>query len=75
MAEYLDLDADLIVKRGRKRSIAFAPLIICALAVDRLLFSGADIARQLDITPSAASKLAIRGRTSPLLSEIEVETL
>ncbi len=73
VAEYLDLDAVLIVKKGRKRSVALARSIICALAVDRLMFSGADIARKLDITPSAVSKLVARGRADPLLSEIEVK--
>ena len=75
MAEYLDLDADLIVKKGRKRSIALARSIICALAVDRLMFSGADIARELEITPSAVSKLVARGREDPLVSEIEAKIL
>ncbi len=44
VAKYLDLDADLIVRKGRKRSIARARSIGCALAVDRLMFSNTDIA-------------------------------
>ena len=51
-------------------TIALARSIICALAADRLMLSGADIARKLDITPSAVSKLVARGRAEPLLSQI-----
>ena len=50
VAEYLDLDAESIEKRGRKRSIALARAIICALAVDRLMLTGADIARKPELT-------------------------
>ncbi len=70
VAEYMDLDADLIAKRGKKRSVAFARSIICALAVDRLMLSGADISRRLHITPSAVSKLVARGRGETMLPEM-----
>lgn len=69
VAEYLDLDADLIVRKGRKPSIALARSIICTLAVDRLMFSNTDIARKLHITASAVSKLVARGREE--LHEVE----
>lgn len=62
MAEYLVLDADLIIKKGRGRSIALARSIICALGVDRLMCSGGDLARKLDMSPSSVSKLVARGR-------------
>jgi putative transposase len=70
VAKYMDLDADLIAKRGKKRSVALARSIICALAVDRLMLSGADIARRLHITPSAVSKLVARGRGETMLPEM-----
>ncbi len=72
VAKYLDLDADLIVRKGRKRSIALARSIICALAADRLMFSNTDIARRLHITASAVSKLVARGREVSILHEVEV---
>ena len=76
VAEYLDLDADLIVKKGRKRSISLARSIICALAVDRLMLSGVDIARKLHklhITQPAVSKLVAWGREENILREVEAE--
>ena len=73
VAEYLDLDADLIVKKGRKRSISLARSIMCALAVDRLMLSGVDIARKLHLTQSAVSKLVARGREENILREVEAK--
>jgi len=71
---YLELEADLIPRKGRKRSIALARSVICAMAVDRLMLSGADVARRLNMTPSAVSKLVARGRGEPLLAEIEAQS-
>jgi putative transposase len=71
VAEYLDLDTDAIEKRGRKRSIALARSIICALAVDRLMLTGVDIARNLNLTPSGVSKLVARGRGEPAFQQME----
>ena len=55
VAECLDLDADLIVKKGRKRSISLARSIICALTVDRLMLSGVDFARKLHLIKPAVT--------------------
>lgn len=71
----MDLKADFVVKKGRTRSIALARSITCTLAADRLIFSGADTSCKLGITPSAVCMLVARGRSSPLLSEIEAEIL
>lgn len=73
VAEYLDLEADLIVKKGRKRLVSLARSIICALAVDRLMLSGVDIARKLQLTQPAVSKLLSRGREEKILREVEAE--
>ena len=74
VAEYVDLDAESIEKKGRKRSIALARSIICALVVDRLMLTGVDIARKLNLTPSSVSRLVARGRGEPALRKLE-ETL
>ncbi len=74
VAEYLDLDVESIEKKGTKRSIALTQSIICALAVDRLMLTGVDIARKLNLTPSGVSRLVARGRGELALHELE-ETL
>jgi len=71
VADYLNLEVDLILRKGRKRSISLARSIICAFAVDRLMLSGAEIARKLNITPSAVSKLVMRGRRESILNDVE----
>ncbi len=71
VADYLDLDTGSIEKKGRKRSIALARSIICALAVDRLMLTGADIARKLNLTASGVSKLVARGRGEPAFHQVE----
>lgn len=73
VAEYLDLEADLIVKKGRKRLVSLARSIICALAVDRLMLSGVDIARKLQLTQPAVSRLLSRGRGDKILREVKAE--
>jgi len=54
---HLALEADQIIRKGRKRSIALARSVICAMAFDRAMLSNTDIARKLNITPSAVSRL------------------
>ena len=74
VVEHFDLDVDSIAKKGRKRSIALARSIVCALAIDRLMLTGVDIARKLNLTPSGVSRLVARGRGESALHELE-ETL
>jgi len=71
VAEHFDLDMDQIKRKGRKRSVAIARSVVCALAVDRLMMSGTDISRSLNITPSAVSKLISRGREESLFGKVE----
>ena len=71
VAKHLDLDVDSIERKGRKRSIALARAIICALAVDTLMLPGTDIARKLNLTPSGVSRLVARGREEPTLHELK----
>ena len=60
-----------IEKSVRKRSIALARAIICALAADRLGLTGADIARKLNPTSSGVSRLVARGQGQPEFRKIE----
>ena len=45
--------------------------IVCYLAVEKLMTSGAYAARILDLCASAVSKSAVRGRMDSLAKEIE----
>jgi len=65
VAMTLELEPESIEQKGRKRSIALGRAIVCALAVDRLMMTGADIARRLHLTPSGVSRPVTRGRREP----------
>ncbi|MCP4627118.1 MAG: transposase [bacterium] len=70
VADLLEIAPILINSSSRQRGVAQARAIICCLAVDRMKISGAEVARELDLSPSAVSKLASRGRKADLLSKI-----
>jgi chromosomal replication initiation ATPase DnaA len=69
----LDMDVDFILSSSRQRTVALARSIICCLAVDQLMLSGTLVARRLNLTPSAVSKLVSRGRLETETREIAKE--
>jgi len=73
VAARLNVDVDLILSSSRQRTVARARSIICCVAVDQLMLSGTSIACRLNLTPSAVSKLASRGRSEESSKEIAKE--
>ncbi len=71
VTNHFDLHRRQLKSQSRKIAVARARSIICSLAIDKLLNSGADVARELNLSPSAVSKLANRGRIDNLCDEIE----
>ena len=55
----------------KQRAVSRTRAIIAHLALDRLGVTGVDAGKALNLTPSAISRLAARGRTDPLFREIE----
>jgi hypothetical protein len=68
-----DVNISLLKSSSRQRVIARMRSIICALAMDRLKISGAEVARQLNLSPSAVSKLVYKGRQDKLNKALEEE--
>lgn len=62
VVEKLEVDENLLFSASRRGSIAEARSIICCLAVDKLAISGVEVACKLQLSPSAVTKLANRGR-------------
>ncbi len=62
VASRLEIDIDLILSSSRQRKVSLCRLVICCLAVDQLMLSGASVAHRLNLSPSAVSKLVYRGR-------------
>jgi REP element-mobilizing transposase RayT/biotin operon repressor len=75
VTNHFDLNQRQLIGQSRKNAVARARSIICSLAIDKLMNSGADVARELNLSPSAVSKLASRGRKDNLSEEIEKKLL
>lgn len=63
VAYHFEIDEQLLKSASKQRKASQAKSIACFLAVDRLKMTGREIARRLRVTPSAVSKLTIRGRS------------
>ena len=72
-ANYFEINAEIIKGASKQREACRARSIICYLAVERLGMIGAQLARQLNLTPSAVSKLISRGRCDPVSKDIATE--
>ena len=70
VSKHFEMDSDIVISSSRQKIVARARAIICCLAVDKLMISGADVARKLDLSPSAVSKLAARGRVDSITKRI-----
>lgn len=70
VADRMGTEEAFIKSTIKERAASQARAIIAHLAIDRLRISGAEVARNLNISPSAVSKLAGRGRRHPLSGEI-----
>jgi biotin operon repressor len=71
VTSHFELKPKQLKSQGRQRAIARARSIVCALAIDRLMISGADVAHELNLSPSTVSKLSNRGRKDSLCDKIE----
>jgi putative transposase len=71
VANRLGVDEAIVKSTVKQRAASQARAIIAHLAVDRLCVSGAELSKHLNVTPSAISKLASRGRIDPISEKIE----
>ena len=62
VARYFEIDAEDLKTASKLSNIVKVRSVYCYLAVRKLYVSGASIARQLNISPSAVSKAVIRGQ-------------
>jgi putative transposase len=71
VAHVLGADESIVRSTVKQRAAAHARAIIAHLAVDRLQVSGTELSKRLNVTRSAVSKLASKGRTDPTSRKIE----
>ena len=69
VAGYFEITSDEIKSQSRRRAVARSRAVISIVAIEQMGFSGADVARVLNITPSAVSKLVLRARNDPALKD------
>jgi len=60
VADHFEIDPSLLASSSRQRTVARARSIICAIAVDKLMISGENVASMLSLSPPSGSKLASR---------------
>lgn len=71
VTDQFEIDPGLLDSSSRQRTVSRARSIICAIAVDKLKISGANVASMLSLSPSAVSKLVSRGRKDSRREKIE----
>lgn len=74
-SDYFKIEKKAIKSALKERTAARVRAVVCFLAIDRLGLRGAEIAKKMNLTPSAVSKLAHRGRKDRLAEEIEKRLL
>ncbi len=62
VTNHYNLDGDSLKDGGKERGIVKVRSVVCYFAVRRLRMSAVEVALKLNITPSAVSKLVMRGR-------------
>jgi chromosomal replication initiation ATPase DnaA len=60
---------------SKARTVSLARSVLCYLAVRKLLFSCAEVARTLNISASAVSKAVAKGQTLTNRTKIQKEIL
>ena len=66
---HFEIERDEIRSPSRGRAVACTWAVISSVAIDQMGFSGADVARALDLTPSTVSKPVLRVRNDPALKK------
>ena len=62
---YFEIKCDEIKSQSRRRAIARSRAVISIVAMEQMGFSGTEMSRALNLTPSAVSKLVLRARHDP----------
>jgi putative transposase len=71
IGDHFGLSHAFLKSPSKQRHVARARALISSIASNILRLSGVEIARGLNLTPSAVSKLAAKGMGDPLSEEIE----
>jgi len=62
VSRHFDISSSDLKTNSKAEQISKARAVFCYLCVRKLQISGAEVARRLNITPSAVSKAVLRGQ-------------
>lgn len=71
VSHYFGIAPEALKSASKERVVSRARSLLCHLAVARLMISCTDVAQKLNISPSAVSKSAIRGRSYGFSEQME----
>lgn len=71
IAEHFHIDPEDIMTTNKERKISCARAVLCYLGTRKLMISCADLARELNISPSTVSRASVRGRDLPESGELQ----
>ena len=75
VAKFYQIDIAELKTASKARKVSLARTILCYLAVRKLLFSCAEVARALNISSSTVSKAVTKGHALPNRTKIQMEIL
>jgi REP element-mobilizing transposase RayT len=75
VAKYYQVDMEELKTASKARTVSLARSVLCYLAVRKLLFSCAKVARALNISASAVSKSVTKGHALTNRKKIQMEIL
>ena len=75
VAKYYRIDVSVLKTATKAREVSLARSLLCYLAVRKLMVSCADVARELNISPSAVSKAVAKGQSLSNRAKIEKDIL
>jgi chromosomal replication initiation ATPase DnaA len=75
VAKYYHIDMEEFKTASKARTVSLARSVLCYLAVRKLLFSCAEVARTLNISASAVSKAVAKGQALASRTKLQKEIL
>ena len=75
VAKFYQIETEELKTASKAKQISLARSILCYLAVRKLMFSCTEVARALNISPSAVSKAVIKGQALADRPKIQKEIL
>jgi REP element-mobilizing transposase RayT len=71
VADFFDVDSESLKEASKQRTVVKARSLFCYLALRKLRMNGTEVARKLNVTQSAVSKLVAKGQAEAYRESVE----